>query len=114
MSIFWSLWIIGLTSTNLALLLWVLLANRKVAVRGDRDPDNNTTGRVYDGSEEYDNPLPRWWFNLFIGTCILAAIYLLLYPGMGACPGLRGWTSAGGLRQPQAPAEARYCDRDAG
>src|SRR5690625_4932075 len=111
MSIFWSLWIIGLTSTNLALLLWVLLANRKVAVRDDQDPDNNTTGHVYDGIEEYDNPLPRWWFNLFIGTFIFAGIYLMLYPGMGAFPGLLGWTSEGELRQHQAQAEERYSDR---
>lgn len=111
MSTFWSLWIIGLTSTNLALLLWVLLANRKVAIRDDQDPANNTTGHVYDGIEEYDNPLPRWWFNLFIGTFIFAGIYLLLYPGMGAFPGLWGWTSEGELRQHQAQAEERYADR---
>lgn len=111
MSTFWSLWIIGLTSTNIALLLWVLLANRKVAVRDDQDPDNNTTGHVYDGIEEYDNPLPRWWFNLFIATFVFAGIYLLLYPGMGAYPGLLGWTSEGELRQHQAQAEERYADR---
>src|SRR5690625_5875038 len=96
---FCSLCIIWLTSTNVALLLWVLLANRKVAVRDDQDPDNITTGHVYDGIEEYDNPLPRWWFNLFIGTFIFAGIYLMLYPGMGAFPGLLGWTSEGELRQ---------------
>lgn len=111
MSTFWSLWIIGLTSTNLALLLWVLLANRKVAIRDDQDPENNTTGHVYDGIEEYDNPLPRWWFNLFIATFVFAGIYLLLYPGMGAYSGLLGWTSEGELRQHQAQAEERYADR---
>jgi cytochrome c oxidase cbb3-type subunit III len=80
MSTFWSLWIIVLTVTNLALVLWVLLANRKVAVKDDVDPENQKTGHVYDGIEEYDNPLPRWWFNLFIGTLIFSYIYLVLYP----------------------------------
>ena len=66
MGIFWNVWIIGLTSINLLLILWVLLANRKVAVSDDTDPDNRTTGHVYDGIEEFDNPLPKWWFMLFI------------------------------------------------
>lgn len=111
MSIFWSLWIIVLTLTNLGLVLWVLLANRKVALRDDEDPENKTTGHVYDGIEEYDNPLPRWWFNLFIATFIFGAIYLVLYPGMGSFPGLLGWTSTGELRDHQERAGALYSEQ---
>ncbi|MDQ2078455.1 cytochrome-c oxidase, cbb3-type subunit III [Marinimicrobium sp. ABcell2] len=108
MSTFWSLWIIGLTVTNLGLVLWVLLANRKVAVRDDEDPENKKRSHVYDGIEEYDNPLPRWWFNLFIATFIFSAVYLVLYPGMGAFPGVLGWTSEGELRRHQAQAQELY------
>lgn len=111
MSTFWSLWIIVLTLTNLALILWVLLANRKVAVRDDEDPENRKTGHVYDGIEEYDNPLPRWWFNLFIATLVFSGIYLLLYPGLGAYQGLLGWTSEKELRGHQQQAEARFSER---
>jgi len=111
MSTFWSLWIIVLTLTNLALILWVLLANRKVAVRDDEDPENRTTGHIHDGIEEYDNPLPRWWFNLFIATLVFAGIYLLLYPGMGAWQGLLGWSSQSELRGHQQQAEARFSER---
>lgn len=108
MSTFWSLWIIILTVTNLALLLWVLLANRKVAVKDDDDPENRTTGHVYDGIEEFDNPLPKWWFQMFIITFIFAVIYLALYPGLGSFKGFLGWTSVGQLETQQEKALAQY------
>jgi len=111
MSTFWSLWIIVLTSINLALVLWVLLANRKVAIRDDEDPENPKTGHVYDGIEEYDNPLPRWWFQMFIVTLIFAGVYLLLYPGMGNFPGLLGWTQEKELRGHKQQAEAQFADQ---
>jgi|SRR5690554_226590 len=111
MSTFWSLWIISLTLINLALLLWILLANRKVAVRDDKDPENRTTGHVYDGIEEYDNPLPRWWFQLFIATFIFTGIYLLLYPGLGSYPGLLNWTQVKELRGHQQMADALYAEQ---
>ena len=111
MSTFWSLWIIVLTSVNLALVLWILLANRKVAVKDDQDPEDQKTGHVYDGIEEYDNPLPRWWFQLFIATFIFAGIYLVLYPGMGNFPGLLGWTQEKELRGHQQQAEAQFAEQ---
>ncbi len=40
-------------------------------------------GHSYDGIEEYDNPLPKWWFMLFVGTLVFAVGYLALYPGLG-------------------------------
>ena len=110
MGTFWNLWIIGLTLTNLALVLWVLLANRKVAVSDQDEEENKTTGHVYDGIEEYDNPLPRWWFIMFIVTFLYAGVYLLVYPGLGSWPGLFGWTSVKELRGHQQQADARYAD----
>ena len=110
MSTFWSLWIIVLTLICLALVVWVLFANRKVAVRDDIDPENKTTGHVYDGIEEYDNPLPKWWFGLFVLTLIFSAIYLIIYPGMGAFKGIRGWTSVGELKADQEKALKAYAE----
>ena len=110
MSTFWSLWIIVLTLTNLALILWVLLANRKVAVKDDDDPENRTTGHVYDGIEEFDNPLPKWWFQMFIITIIFTVIYLIIYPGLGNWKGIYpgGWTSVKQLESQQEKALAQY------
>lgn len=115
MSTFWSAWVIILTTVNLALVLWVLLANRKVAVRDDEDPENKTTGHIYDGIEEYDNPLPRWWFLLFLGTFVFAVIYLIIFPGMGNWKGIfpfagfeGGWTSVKELKYDQSKAQEQY------
>lgn len=114
MSTFWSLWIIVLTVTNLALLLWILLANRKVAVKDDDDPENRTTGHVYDGIEEYDNPLPKWWFQMFILTMVFAVLYLAIYPGLGNWKGYfpffeeGSWTSVRQLEEQQKKALSQH------
>ena len=49
-------------------------------------------GHVFDGIEEYENPLPAWWFWMFIGTAIFALVYLILYPGLGNFKGALNWT----------------------
>ena len=41
----------------------------------------------YDGIQEYDNPLPRWWINIFWATIVFAAVYLLNVPGIGSGKG---------------------------
>lgn len=108
MSMFWNVWIVGLTLINLALLTWVLFANRKVAVKDDEDPENRTTGHVYDGIEEYDNPLPKWWFQMFVLTLIFTVIYLAAYPGLGSYKGFLGWTSINQLEREQEQALTQY------
>jgi cytochrome c oxidase cbb3-type subunit 3 len=39
----------------------------------------------YDGIQEYDNPLPRWWLAIFWATIIFTPLYILFFhfgPGM--------------------------------
>jgi cytochrome c oxidase cbb3-type subunit III len=110
MSTFWSLWITILTVTNLVLLLWILFANRKKAVPGEESTEAKTTGHEYDGIEEYDNPLPRWWFFMFVLTFIFTAFYLVIFPGLGNWKGVGGWTSVGELRGHQQEAEKVYAE----
>lgn len=89
MSDFWSAWIIVLTAISYVLLAWILLGNRKIS----RNGDDTTTGHVYDGIEEYDNPMPAWWVKLFVLTMIFGLLYLLAYPGLGKWPGLLDWSA---------------------
>ena len=52
------------------------------------------TGHVWDEDlQELNNPLPRWWLYLFYLTCAFAAVYFLLYPGLGSFIGAYGWSS---------------------
>ena len=96
MSNFWSIWVIVLTAITLIGSCWLLLANRKTTVSGDiEEGEPATTGHVYDGIEEYDNPLPAWWFWKFVGTVVFAVVYLILYPGLGNFKGTLGWTQQG-------------------
>jgi cytochrome c oxidase cbb3-type subunit 3 len=91
MTSFWSMWIIVLTTATIVGLTWILIANRK----GDQQETEKTTGHEYDGIEEYDNPLPTWWFYMFLLTIVWGIGYLVIYPGMGNFPGLLNWTQVG-------------------
>ncbi|MGY6632802.1 MAG: cytochrome-c oxidase, cbb3-type subunit III [Alkalilacustris sp.] len=58
-----------------------------------------TTGHSWDGIEEYDNPMPRWWLWTFYITIAWAVIYWILYPAWPlmsqATPGLLGHSTRG-------------------
>jgi cytochrome c oxidase cbb3-type subunit 3 len=53
-----------------------------------------TTGHSWDGIEEYNNPLPRWWVWVFYATIIWGIGYSVAYPAWPlikeATPGLLG------------------------
>ncbi len=106
MSLFWNIWIIGLTLICLALVTWVLFANRKIKV--DKDGEPVTTGHEYDGIEEYDNPMPKWWFNLFILTLVFSVAYLFLYPGLGSYKGFFNWTQINQWEAEMEAAQKQY------
>lgn len=91
MSTFWSVWIIAITLFNILGCLWLLWWTRKRPEDTIEEGDN-TMGHAFDGIEEYNNPLPKWWLNLFYFTIAFALIYLALFPGYGKYPGVFGWT----------------------
>ncbi|MBA6412562.1 cytochrome-c oxidase, cbb3-type subunit III [Parahaliea sp. F7430] len=104
MTSFWSLWIIILTSITLIGITWILLGNRKLGAK----KEDQATDHVYDGIEEYDNPLPVWWFYMFVITIVWAVGYLIVYPGMGNYPGLIGWTQIAQYEERVGAAEERH------
>ncbi|MCH4564063.1 cytochrome-c oxidase, cbb3-type subunit III [Halomonas sp. EGI 63088] len=105
---FWSAWIIVITLGSIGLAFWLLYANRRTDKAPDAEGNIETTGHAADGIEEYDNPLPRWWFQLYVGTVIFALGYLLLYPGLGNFAGVLGWTQEGQWEEEVARAEERF------
>lgn len=52
----------------------------------DREADR-LLDHDYDGIREYDNPLPRWWINLFWVTIVFSVLYALNLPGIGSGKG---------------------------
>lgn len=90
MSIFWSGYIILLVVITLLICCFVLMSCTKQPLVLDA---KNTTGHSYDGIEEFNNPLPRWWMWLFWMTVVIGIIYLMLYPGLGKFKGMLNWTS---------------------
>ncbi|HHI70038.1 MAG TPA: cytochrome-c oxidase, cbb3-type subunit III [Rhodobacteraceae bacterium] len=56
-----------------------------------------TTGHSWDGIEEYNNPLPRWWLWTLYATIIWGIGYTIAYPAWpmikGATPGVLGWST---------------------
>jgi cytochrome c oxidase cbb3-type subunit 3 len=49
--------------------------------------DSHLIEHSYDGIQEYDNPLPRWWVYLFYATIVFAALYYFNVPGIGVGKG---------------------------
>lgn len=110
MTSFWSWYITLLTIGTLVALLWLVFATRKGEQKGSTD---QTLGHSFDGIEEYDNPLPKWWFLLFVGTIVFAIVYLALYPGLGnwkgVLPGYEGgWTQGKQWQREVDRANAEY------
>ncbi|WP_016711697.1 cytochrome-c oxidase, cbb3-type subunit III [Pseudomonas monteilii] len=110
MTTFWSTYISVLTIGSLIGLTWLLLATRKGESKNTTD---QTMGHSFDGIEEYDNPLPKWWFWLFVGTLVFSVGYLILYPGLGNWKGIlpgyeNGWTGANEWQKEMDKADARF------
>ena len=110
MTTFWSTYICVLTIGSLIGLTWLLLSTRKGQSKGTTD---QTMGHSFDGIEEYDNPLPKWWFWLFVGTLVFSVGYLILYPGLGNWKGIlpgyeNGWTGANEWQKEMDRADAKF------
>lgn len=58
-------------------------------------------GHEWDGIEELDTPMPRWWLYILYATIVFAFGYLIFYPGLptagGGTRGVLGWSSHGQL-----------------
>lgn len=92
---FWSWFIIVLTVGSLLGCVWLVIWQLEAKKPKGEAP--KPMGHVWDEDlQELNNPMPGWWLNLFYATFIFAAVYLVLYPGLGTWKGTLGWSSASG------------------
>ncbi|KRS14943.1 cytochrome-c oxidase, cbb3-type subunit III [Roseovarius indicus] len=72
------------------------------------DPD--TTGHEWDGIQEFNNPLPRWWVWVFYLTIIWGIWYSVAYPAWpgikDATAGYMGWSTRANVAEAISEAEA--------
>jgi cytochrome c oxidase cbb3-type subunit 3 len=107
---FWSWFIIIPVVLGLIFCVILLRANS-----GAISKEGESTGHVWDEDlEELNNPLPKWWLQLFYITLVFAVVYLLLYPGLGTFKGFLDWSSVGRYEQEVAAAEASFAPLYAG
>jgi cytochrome c oxidase cbb3-type subunit 3 len=97
---FWHWYVIIITVGTILACFWLLQWTKGVSNRdedGDEQGDGTgTTGHVWDEDlVELNNPLPKWWLQLFYGTIIFAFIYVILFGGLGNIPGTLDWSQEG-------------------
>ena len=106
MSDFWSIWITVITLGNVLACFWLVWwASKPHQINVE---EGDVTGHKWDGLEELNNPLPRWWLWLFYATIIFTMIYFVLYPGLGNFKGVFNWSQQGQHAAEMAAAEEKY------
>lgn len=65
--------------------------------RIDEATGTETVGHEWDGIEELDTPMPRWWLWTFFATVVFAIGYMIMYPAWpllsSATAGALHWSS---------------------
>lgn len=71
--------------------------------RIDEATGTKTVGHEWDGIEELDTPMPRWWLYALYATIIWGVAYTIMYPAWPlvdrATAGILNWSSRGELEQ---------------
>lgn len=79
--------------------------------RIDQPTGVETVGHEWDGIEELNNPLPRWWLMIMYASIVFAIGYVIVYPAIPLAAkgteGIWGWTSRGQLAAETKAADAK-------
>ena len=82
--------------------------------RIDEPTGTEFVGHEWDGIEELDTPMPRWWLWCLYLSIVWAIVYVILYPAWPmfgkATEGTLGWTSRGQLAQEMNAADLDRAD----
>lgn len=103
----WHWYIALFTLVNIIACLWLIVWTTK---QGDASKESmDTLDHTWDGDlKERNNPLPRWWLYLFVGTIAWGFGYLAWYPGLGAYQGLGEWSQVAQYNAEKARIDAVY------
>jgi cytochrome c oxidase cbb3-type subunit 3 len=86
------------------------MSNKRI----DEPTGTEFVGHEWDGIEELNTPLPRWWLYTFYATIAFSLVYVVLYPAWPmidrATEGTLGWSSRGDLQKEMTAAEAARAD----
>lgn len=115
----WSIWIITISILGIVFCLYMLFSQSK-SITQDEASKEEFEKKVWDGDiRELDTSAPRWFNVMYVGLCVFAFGYLLLYPGLGSFPGFLHWTAAKQVHEEQLetdrrlePLYARYADME--
>jgi len=102
---FWHLWVSAIVIGSMiacGILLTLTLKGQKYNEETDQ-----TTGHSFDGIDELDNPMPKWWLWFFWSTIVFGVLYIGVY-GIGGWTGFSDWSSHGQWEREMAKAEEKY------
>ena len=103
---FWSGWIVVLTVTSVAGLLWFV-----VSLYFGRAETEHEVSPVWDETlTEGEHPAPMWWFWLILGALVFSVIYLMLYPGLGSFSGFFEWSQGHDIEHSQNRFDSAFHD----
>ncbi len=110
MSSSWHWWIVIVTLINVLACVWLILWSSR---QGDNSKANeDTLDHSWDGNlQERNNPLPRWWLYLFVGTIVWGIGYFVYYPGLGNFAGTGEWSQISQYEAERERIDAVYQQR---
>ncbi|MEO0665893.1 MAG: cytochrome-c oxidase, cbb3-type subunit III [Pseudomonadota bacterium] len=77
-------------------------------------PKVDTTGHNWDGIEELNNPLPRWWLWTFYATIVWGVLYTIFFPAWplltSATGGVLGFSTRGEVASDIAAVDAQNAE----
>jgi cytochrome c oxidase cbb3-type subunit 3 len=92
MTLFWTIWI---TVITLFVIIGCALLLRATSKNNTGVEEGKPMPHSFDGIQELNNPLPKWWVGLFWFTIVIGLLYSLAFPSYTAnWNGLLDWTSS--------------------
>jgi len=103
----WS-WYIGIVAM-VSIVAMFIFATRFSSRKKKPGEKAESVGHIWDEDlHELNNPLPRWWLNMYLVTIVWGIAYLILYPGLGSFSGYLNWTQENQYEKEVQAADAKY------